>query len=210
MLKWAHNPKLRPANAIYVTQISIEDVSDSVSLSDLSDIDRTINNKTQKKKKKAKRSLSMKTSGLLGISKYYDSGSTDWTPLKWLKDAQLISNQILYLRNVNRVNSLLSINEEPPEEEEMDPLLRGLIEYEQKMIRQLHKEQSEGPETTLADKFNVLWQGQGIPLNLVDNQWTLLGEKTLQNIEIVQSEVTKSFRVTADGIQDRDSILIDK
>ena len=210
MLKWAHNPKLRPANAIYVTQISIEDVSDSVSLSDLSDIDRTINNKTQKKKKKAKRSLSMKTSGLLGISKYYDSGSTDWTPLKWLKDAQLISNQILYLRNVNRVNSLLSINEEPPEEEEMDPLLRGLIEYEQKMIRQLHKEQSESPETTLADKFKVLWQGQGIPLNLVDNQWTLLGEKTLQNIEIVQSEVTRSFRVTADGVQDQDGILIDK
>ena len=82
MLKWAHNPNLRPANAIYVTQTSIEDVSDSVSLSDLSDIDRTINKKTQKKKKKAKRSLSMKTSGLLGISKYYDSGSSDWTPLK--------------------------------------------------------------------------------------------------------------------------------
>ena len=90
MLKWAHNPKLRPANAIYVTQTSIEDVSDSVSLSDLSDIDRTINKKTQKKKKKAKRSLSMKTSGLLGISKYYDSGSSDWTPLKWLKDAQFM------------------------------------------------------------------------------------------------------------------------
>ena len=92
----------------------------------------------------------------------------------------------------------------------MDPLLRGLIEYEQKMIRQLHKEQSESPETTLADKFKVLWQGQGIPLNLVDNQWTLLGEKTLQNIEIVQSEVTRSFRVTADGVQDQDGILIDK
>ena len=93
----------------------------------------------------------------------------------------------------------------------MDPLLRGLIEYEQKMIRQLHQEQNEvPPETTLADKFKVLWQGQGIPLNLVDNQWTLLGEKTLQNIEIVQSEVTKSFRVTADGVQDQDGILIDK
>ena len=92
----------------------------------------------------------------------------------------------------------------------MDPLLRGLIEYEQKMIRQLHQEQDEGSENTLADKFKVLWQGQGIPLNLVDNQWTLLGEKTLQNIEIVQSEVTRSFRVTADGVQDQDGILIDK
>ena len=84
MLKWAHNPELRPANAIYVTQNSIEDVSDSVSLSDLSDVDKTINNKTQRKKKKAKRSLSMRTPGLLGISKYYDSGSSDWTPFKWI------------------------------------------------------------------------------------------------------------------------------
>ena len=87
MLKWAHNPELRPANAIYVTQNSIDsiDVSDSVSLvslSDLSDIDRTINRTAKKKKKKAKRSLSMKTSGLLGISRFYDSGSSDWTPLK--------------------------------------------------------------------------------------------------------------------------------
>ena len=84
MLKWAHNPELRPANAVYVTQNSIEDVSDSVSLSDLSDVDKTINNKTQRKKKKAKRSLSMRTPGLLGISKYYDSGSSDWTPFKWI------------------------------------------------------------------------------------------------------------------------------
>ena len=84
MLKWAHNPELRPANAIYVTQNSIDsiDVSDSVSLSDLSDIDRTINRTSKKKKKKAKRSISMKTSGLLGISRFYDSGSSDWTPLK--------------------------------------------------------------------------------------------------------------------------------
>ena len=84
MLKWAHNPELRPANAIYVTQNSIDsiDVSDSVSLSDLSDIDRTINRTSKKKKKKAKRSLSMKTSGLLGISRFYDTGSSDWTPLK--------------------------------------------------------------------------------------------------------------------------------
>ena len=84
MLKWAHNPELRPANPIYVTQNSIDsiDVSDSVSLSDLSDIDRTINRTSKKKKKKAKRSLSMKTSGLLGISRFYDTGSSDWTPLK--------------------------------------------------------------------------------------------------------------------------------
>ena len=90
----------------------------------------------------------------------------------------------------------------------MDPLIRGLIEYEQKMIRQLHQEPNDIPESTTADKFNVLWQGQGIPLHLVDNQWTLMGEKTLKTIEIVQSEVTQSFMVTADGVQD--SILPDK
>lgn len=187
MLKWAHNPELRPANAVYVTQNSIEDVSDSVSLSDLSDVDKTINNKTQRKKKKAKRSLSMRTPGLLGISKYYDSGSSDWTPFK-------------------RVKSLLSINEEPPEEEEVDPLLRGLIEYEQKMIRQLSI-QNASPEDTIDDKFKVLWRGRGLPLHLVDNQWTMLGDNTLQNIEIVLSEVRNSYMVTADGVQD--SVIID-
>ena len=211
MLKWAHNPELRPANPIYVTQNSIDsiDVSDSVSLSDLSDIDRTINRTSKKKKKKAKRSLSMKTSGLLGISRFYDTGSSDWTPLKWFKHLfDYMTHRILFLRNGNRVKSLLSINEESREEEEVDPLIRGLIEYEQKMIRQLHQEQNDRPENTIADKFNVLWQGQGIPLHLVDNQWTLMGEKTLQTIEIVQSEVTQSFMVTADGVQD--SILPDK
>ena len=94
MLKWAHNPELRPANAIYVTQNSIEDVSDSVSLSDLSDIDKTINNKTKRKKKKAKRSLSMRTPGLLGITKYYDSGSSDWTPFKWITNFPFSASQI--------------------------------------------------------------------------------------------------------------------
>ena len=96
MLKWAHNPELRPANAIYVTQNSIEDVSDSVSLSDTSDIDKTIN-KTQRKKKKAKRSLSMRTPGLLGISKYYDSGSSDWTPFKWIKHLALCCINLCFL-----------------------------------------------------------------------------------------------------------------
>ena len=106
-----------------------------------------------------------------------------------------------------RVKSLLSINEEPPEEEEVDPLLRGLIEYEQKMIRQLSI-QNASPEDTIDDKFKVLWRGRGLPLHLVDNQWTMLGENTLQNIEIVQSEVTNSYMVTADGVQD--SVIIDK
>ena len=119
-----------------------------------------------------------------------------------------MTHRILFLRNGNRVKSLLSINEESREEEEVDPLIRGLIEYEQKMIRQLHQEQNDRPENTIADKFNVLWQGLGIPLHLVDNQWTLMGKKTLQTIEIVQSEVTQSFMVTADGVQD--SLLPDK
>ena len=113
-------------------------------------------------------------------------------------------HQFVFFR---RVKSLLSINEEPPEEEEVDPLLQGLIEYEKKMIRQL-SEQNASHEDTIDDKFKVLWQGHGLPLHLVDNQWTMLGEKTLQLIEIVQSEVTNSFMVTADGVQD--SVIIDK
>ena len=110
-------------------------------------------------------------------------------------------HRILFLRNGNRVKSLLSINEESREEEEVDPLIKGLIEYEQKMIRQLHQKQNDRPDP-IGDKLNVFWQAQGVPLHLVDNQWTLMGEKTLQTIEIVQSEVTKSFKVTADGVQD--------
>ena len=80
MLKWAFNPELRPADAIYVTQPMIEDVSDNVSVSDLSDIDRTIKKKS--KKKLRKRSPSMRGSSLLNISRFYDSGSSDWSSLK--------------------------------------------------------------------------------------------------------------------------------
>ena len=108
------------------------------------------------------------------------------------------------------MKSLLSINEDVQEEEQEDPFIRGLIEYEQKMISKLHEDQENTRNKRTSDMQSVLWQGQGIPLHLVNNQWTLLGEKTLQSIQIVRSDAnaTNTFMVTADGIQD--GVLIEK
>ena len=58
----------------------------------------------------------------------------------------------------------------------------------------------------------VLWRGQGLPLHLVNDQWSVLGQRGLHHLQLVQAararEGDTRFMVISDNIST--SPLIDK
>ena len=56
----------------------------------------------------------------------------------------------------------------------------------------------------------VLWRGQGLPLHLVNDQWSVLGQQGLHHLQLVQAarEGDTRFMVISDNIST--SPLIDK